>query len=896
MINIDCRIPQKIKSNFNNYQVKNLSNISFSGLNPHYDIDIFQYDFSTLHRKAHEYTFQGYITALSDKMFRNVIERCKSQSIEQFNSIFQDKKINVSLLNEVLSNGNIKNVQQLKNFLTIFNKTPKIKKVFNFQYIEAAEIYGKLGLKTDLAHFPSLLLNIYNEESEKDNPDYGKLNTFVNTLKEIGIEDESQIEEKLAHLKGEFNNFETTDKKDAAEYLAQTYNSKISQLNAIIESNPDLKRYDAKTIYKSIYDVIDYLYIKNDGKNLDNLQSYIDIAANFGKVKSNALSQAKNYFGDMETPEAKITFFETLKNCDVTINEFNELAKKHSVKDLDLLDILIYKSSVQEQIPKEKNNLYNNFYPILTAVYTKGDNQEDTDLLNTTLGIIDKYKLNNTASFISFYNKVCKSHEKNLSVQQVCEFSELFKYTNKNILELMAKEPNFDAVSYLKKAKEDYNTKQPYIETFLQNTDNEYFAGKTSVEIYTEYGQIVDFTSENLTQELNHLAAANDNDETKHRLNEFNRLLQFFDTKQDLLNFAIKNNIKFDNSEISNKYRDNCFKMLQILSQNCNEDEFKEKTEKLSQSGFLPKSQNNLDDLFSDYESSGELDDVVNIIIKTSVPSVREFNNFIHKYETGKGRHDNILKHLSNMPENIDFSSYTKIIDNLSRCIKNHNINIEINNDNILNIDTKDYMQDESEINVQLNKLLCSLLNKPEAKSFIEVLKSAYTNRNNSSPFQIAMEIANNVNKDESTYKNILRELKLDKQSLNLEESEITEVTYGKAIMDSLPREFTDFINSDKWINIHNDKTKIPNLSPHAKLRLLERFILTEDGSIKNLYSGETQDKLKQILKSIYTTTPQSIRGSVEEKRFKIQTAYNENTIKSIFAGDGRLITAYYLD
>ena len=78
----------------------------------------------------------------------------------------------------------------------------------------------------------------------------------------------------------------------------------------------------------------------------------------------------------------------------------------------------------------------------------------------------------------------------------------------------------------------------------------------------------------------------------------------------------------------------------------------------------------------------------------------------------------------------------------------------------------------------------------------------------------------------------------------------------------------------------------------HSKLRIIDRFALSDNRSIKNLNTEETTCLLKDILKTIYTQIPIQIKGHEESKRIIIQTVYNNQTIESVFNGEGKLITA----
>jgi len=80
---------------------------------------------------------------------------------------------------------------------------------------------------------------------------------------------------------------------------------------------------------------------------------------------------------------------------------------------------------------------------------------------------------------------------------------------------------------------------------------------------------------------------------------------------------------------------------------------------------------------------------------------------------------------------------------------------------------------------------------------------------------------------------------------------------------------------------------KLPNLTLHAKMRLIDRFILQED---KDLFDESSFDEIKKILEIIYTQTPHKMEKA--KNGFSVYFKYGENEeIKAIFTQDGEMLT-----
>ena len=70
-------------------------------------------------------------------------------------------------------------------------------------------------------------------------------------------------------------------------------------------------------------------------------------------------------------------------------------------------------------------------------------------------------------------------------------------------------------------------------------------------------------------------------------------------------------------------------------------------------------------------------------------------------------------------------------------------------------------------------------------------------------------------------------------------------------------------------------------------MRLIDRFGLQED----DLYSEKTKQKLRDILKTVYTQTPYGTKGTDYTKRIITDTVYENTDIETVFSKNGEMIT-----
>jgi len=182
---------------------------------------------------------------------------------------------------------------------------------------------------------------------------------------------------------------------------------------------------------------------------------------------------------------------------------------------------------------------------------------------------------------------------------------------------------------------------------------------------------------------------------------------------------------------------------------------------------------------------------------------------------------------------------------------------------------------------------LMILFNTKILATIIPILSGVRMIINSVNKIQIAMELLDHCTKSGESYANTFRELGLDKSSFVACDSQ-EEKENSSRILHAMPDEFIDFLNNDEWnIELENG---IANLSTHAKLRLIDRFILQEPGSINKLSSKETIEKIKSILHTIYFEKPTNIIPMKNEK-IAVYYKYENRPISAVFTNQGKLVT-----
>lgn len=869
------------------------STISFSGLTTEKKSDI----------PYQQMVVSEYINALSPSSIQKSLFSRRNERIEVFNHNLIQASGNIvsaNVLNKCFKDANINTVLALCNFLKTFTKNPDTKEIFKDQEYEAIQIYGKLAQKDNLAKFPEILLYIYNQEFDSEEPDFDKLNTTVEFLNNTGIKDFSEFEKKFAHLSNNFNGFTTiSDKADAIEYLRQTYDAKLGLIESSLNTDSNIPAAKSKDIYANLFDVIDYLYIENNGNSLEPLDSFIDIAAQNNKLKSNSLSAVSDYFNGFEKPEDKIDFYMFLKESDVSIPDFNVLTHKSIISDNDVMSNICNMSAICQEISdidgsdiqkaKEKYrrcpNLFNSFYDV------KSDN---TDRIKSLLNIINKFNIKDENSMLAFYNKISSTKQQHITSSDFNYLVDLLQFDNSNTDNIFerAKQQKITPLELLLNAEEEFEKVEPEIEEILVFDETGCFAGKSPLDVYNAYKKIADEHNQNIVDVIAKAVKYNMSDSAvyKAKLERITKFSNYFEDKESLINFVTKNGIKLDGSDSDNEFCRNCRQIFDLLEDKSNPEEARKNISYYSESGFLKKSRKSLPVFLKYLEKEPHKKEILKTLANKKVPSLGALNMFYKKYRSKNGGYENIINHLMNVPDNVSFQEYIETLQYIQSKFDRLNLQININNDNISRIDASKFPQ----FRQLSNEALCTMLNQVfDAKetNFISKLPQALTNEKTQfTRFRIAKEIADKILLTDESYSNLEKVLKLDKKSLKLR-NDCPDYLYVKAIERQIPDKFVDFINSNTWLRFDNKCPKVPNLPLHARLRAIDRFALDSESTIDTLYSKETIQKLRKLFKAAYCQTPSLVRSTDESQRLITNFTFENSTIECVFTQQGKMIT-----
>lgn len=840
-----------------------------------------------------EKQLEQFLKTLSNKSIRNLLFKNKNISVEEIIDCIYKRSDEGNFIKGMLDIADVKTGIQFQSLLN--NYTQKnVQETFKDQNIEYLDLYSILQNRDDIAKFPDIELYIHQQETAKENPDYELLVSYPDFLKQIGIHNSEEIDTKLSHLKSKFNNFETlSDKFDAINYEQETYANKIEFLNKIInKQNDNKKQTSAEKLYAEITDFTDYYYEKNNGKNLDGLDKIFDTITN-NKINNNAQKQAENFFNDFKELKNKAEFFEFLADNGISTKQFNSLMAKSSVTGFSPEEVLLNFSTVSDFISEYKNidsesakELYTKQRDIINAVYDS--NAQNFEYVEKLLNINSKYHLKTSDDFLILYNKVFNVKSKNISADEIQKFLDLADIDTSSDILKEAKDKKVSPLELLEKEKEKFETVKGEIENYLKTANNNYFIDKKPLAIYKEYKSL--FNNKN-TSPYDILQNISDfeigtSSEYANKSEIINQFENKFSSREQLLNFFSNNEIKFDETDESVSYRDNCLQLLSMLDNCENAEDLKEK---ISSSNFLISSKKQLPDYFENMKNGIYPANTFEVLIEKQVPSLSEFNKFLKKYSNEQSEDKNIIKFLSELPSEVDYKECKNILETKQQSIDKLNVPVTINSENILNPDINDYMEELPSLNktvVFINKLL-----NTEENFLTKLQNSVLQNKPEINKYRIADEIVKNAYFDENSYKNIIGKLEVDSQ-INAMPIHV----YRKELTRFLNKDFIKFVNSTDWLNYNNNQDEIPNVSLHAKLRAIERFGLEGKANINDLYSEETIEELKDVFRTIYTEKPINTEAEQDLKRIVFTHAYKGRELISVFTNSGELITLHYKD
>ena len=196
----------------------------------------------------------------------------------------------------------------------------------------------------------------------------------------------------------------------------------------------------------------------------------------------------------------------------------------------------------------------------------------------------------------------------------------------------------------------------------------------------------------------------------------------------------------------------------------------------------------------------------------------------------------------------------------------------EIDNSNILNINTnnikplKEYKQSE------LIEIFNQISGAGDDKNFISALSGLYEKEEEFIPL---------------TKGAIISEYLICQDKVPYQHLDKVITPYGRQIFSEMLRggqkyrasnDFYDLINDTSWIKADDDN--VYNMSLHAKMRFIDRFIMPEINNIKELYTSKTKEKMKKLISDFYDeclyAEPNNI--SLDNKNGRISVTFERNS------------------
>ncbi len=647
----------------------------------------------------------------------------------------------------------------------------------------------------------------------------------------------------------------------------------------------------AENIYLNHCDIIDTLYKNNQGQNLNPLNLLIDtlkVPDSPIKISKNSLFIINNFNG-LNDVNDKIDLLQFLLEYKTNVDDLNAISDKKTVISNDnIFECIQNKNNIINEIKKSTNKnfdeaekSFNDFFDLYNVIYNDGNfNTHDFDVFAK---ILDTFNINQNKGILKLYNKVNFTDEKNLSEEQFKKFIDLMTFydfpsdnkTTENNKIKGTKKNNQQKINIPK--RETLELKKLNIEKqikdFIDSDKYNFLLGKSTKDIYLAYKDIINKNPQDISGVLQSIKTY-DNENISQML-EFKN--QFFSNIKfsEFNDFILQNNIKFNNSANNISHITHCSTLLETARFNPSAFDY------LTHSTFLGESKKLLGNFINHYQK-GVFLSPLNIIADKKVPSLKALNN----YADNEGNYDNVIRSLKRIPKDMDFKEFDDIISNSNKLLKKFNFtNILINNKNINNIDFKLIRTSKGSDCEKLNNIISPDYNKT-GENFIANLPEAMTEiKTHYSNVDIADDIVKNiiddfVSKKQLSYKNIISKFNIETDIKAGKEND-----YKDYVVSQLPKEFIDLVNDDSWLQVNG---KTPNISKHARLRLIERFAFQNDKTGERIYDKSTKEYLNNILKTIYTQIPSSINLD-KENHINVLN----NKINAIFNNDGKMITIY---
>ena len=346
----------------------------------------------------------------------------------------------------------------------------------------------------------------------------------------------------------------------------------------------------------------------------------------------------------------------------------------------------------------------------------------------------------------------------------------------------------------------------------------------------------------------------------------------------------LKNNIVINDTKESRVYCETCLRILGDIFDFKTQQEQQKALEKLMKNDFIANANTSLIK-FARKKDDMELEILFDIILSENISSLSQINTILNRY---KGKDDSISAFLMNFKNYyFTFSEYVNRLEIIQKEFDNAGIPIKINSDNVSAIDLEEY-GDGKIADSKLALLANNILNPYSKGNFINALSASKTKEaQHINSNMIAKEILLSMSgRYEQEYSNLVEKFNIDKEALVAQLSNNNMTMVGISAIDN---RLVELLNSPVWCSANEEGDEIYNLSLHAKMRLLDRFIFDKPNS-SDMSKNDIEKELKDILATIYLKNPTKIHKA-EGETFVAYFNHNDFEIKAVFEKNGQMLT-----
>ena len=720
-------------------------------------------------------------------------------------------------------------------------------------------------------------------------------------IKDLGFKNENEFFDKFAHLSADFDDFRTSeDKIEALDYVQKLLPLKVDILECWKEANPDLENMDMQAYYLKYASLIDYIF-QNYQNNLDKkLAEFLSYTCFQDDIQPSAMRVLGN-IADTTTQQGMLGIYEYLYDEDISHKELNELTKYSYYEDTNLLDLVLNRNDICSTIESVlgvettfAQGFYFFFAQTLNAIMGNNNEDEISFGINNLMYLFDSLGIKDDKDFLNFYiktNQAQTKSQKGKKAQQkpkatfknIREFVSLLSFLDDSIVEKYKKDKNYNLKGELIKREAEFKKAQTQIEKEIDKKGAKYLC-YNAMFVFVEYydlfkstpniSKFVDKVIEKRRQEV-----ANEEDKSSI----YGAFFSYFKDKDSLDEFLAKNEIRLDSN--SQKQSLIYLKILDAIFKDKSEEECEDLKNKLIKNDFIKNSKTKLVK-FMESKTDEELQILFGAILNQNIQSANELENLIKPYIGKDKKIDKLL--ILFKQQDLDFNQYLSKISQLQKQFENFGIPIKINNDNLGLIKPTD-LKGKIDLERAL-ELAKQILNPDNEGNFICGLDNSLTKTSTHFSYKnIAKEIILSQNgRYKETFEGIISKYNLSFEELGYEHP--MQDDYLQDLSKTIPRELSVLINSNSWLSEIN-KEKMPNLSLHAKMRLIDRFILQKQES-RELLDKSTTEELKSIVETIYLKNPYKIQKSpMDDGSFHAYYKHKDYEIKAVFNADGKMLT-----